>query len=167
MSSMFEYCVELTNIDLSSFDTSKVTDMGRTFKNTSNLTEIIFGEHFNTSNVTTMLEMFLGSNIKEIDLSNFDTSNVINMDGMFRQCNFSKLDLSNFNTSKLKSAKLMFQRNGNIDVIDLSNADFTNLTTSTGMFEGVPTSVNLKLKDTETNRNFMNTNFSSYHPTYI
>ena len=114
-----------------------------------------------------MLEMFLGSNIKEIDLSNFDTSNVINMDGMFRQCNFSKLDLSNFNTSKLKSAKLMFQRNGNIDVIDLSNADFTNLTTSTGMFEGVPTSVNLKLKDTETNRNFMNTNFSSYHPTYI
>ena len=167
MSSMFESCVELTNIDLSSFDTSKVTDMGRTFRYTSNLTEIVFGEHFNTSNVTTMLEMFLGSNIQEIDLSNFDTSNVINMDGMFRQCNFSKLDLSNFNTSKLKSAKLMFQRNGNIDVIDLSNADFTNLTTSTGMFEGVPTSVNLKLKDTETNRNFMNTNFSSYHPTYI
>ena len=167
MSSMFESCVELTNIDLSSFDTSKVTDMGRTFRYTSNLTEIVFGEHFNTSNVTTMLEMFLGSNIQEIDLSNFDTSNVINMDGMFRQCNFSKLDLSNFNTSKLKSAKLMFQRNGNIDVIDLSNADFTNLTTSTGMFEGVPTSVNLKLKDTETNRNFMNANFSSYHPTYI
>lgn len=79
---------------------------------------------------------------------------------------FSKLDLSNFNTSKLKSAKLC-SRNGNIDVIDLSNADFTNLTTSTGMFEGVPTSVNLKLKDTEANRNFMNTNFSSYHPTYI
>ena len=167
ISSMFEYCCELISINLSNFDTSKVTAMGRTFKNTSNLTEIIFGEHFNTSNVTTMFEMFLGSNIKEIDLSNFDTSNVINMDGMFRQCNFSKLDLSNFNTSKLKSAKLMFQRNGNIDVIDLSNADFTNLTTSTGMFEGVPTSVNLKLKDTETNRNFMNTNFSSYHPTYI
>ena len=167
ISSMFEYCCELISINLSNFDTSKVTAMGRTFKNTSNLTEIIFGEHFNTSNVTTMLEMFLGSNIKEIDLSNFDTSNVINMDGMFRQCNFSKLDLSNFNTSKLKSAKLMFQWNGNIDVIDLSNADFTNLTTSTGMFEGVPTSVNLKLKDTETNRNFMNTNFSSYHPTYI
>ena len=141
--------------------------MGRTFEYTSKLTEIIFGEHFNTSNVTTMLEMFLGSNIKEIDLSSFDTSNVMNMDGMFRQCNFSKLDLSNFNTSKLKSAKLMFQWNGNIDVIDLSNADFTNLTTSTGMFEGVPTSVNLKLKDTETNRNFMNNNFSSYNPTYI
>ena len=167
ISSMFQYCRELISINLSNFDTSKVTNMGRTFEYTSKLTEIIFGEHFNTSNVTTMLEMFLGSNIKEIDLSNFDTSNVINMDGMFRQCNFSKLDLSNFNTSKLKSAKLMFQWNGNIDVIDLSNADFTNLTTSTGMFEGVPTSVNLKLKDTETNRNFMNTNFSSYHPTYI
>ena len=167
ISSMFQYCRELISINLSNFDTSKVTNMGRTFEYTSKLTEIIFGEHFNTSNVTTMLEMFLGSNIKEIDLSSFDTSNVMNMDGMFRQCNFSKLDLSNFNTSKLKSAKLMFQRNGNIDVIDLSNADFTNLTTSTGMFEGVPTSVNLKLKDTETNRNFMNTNFSSYHPTYI
>ena len=167
ISSMFQYCRELISINLSNFDTSKVTNMGRTFEYTSKLTEIIFGEHFNTSNVTTMLEMFLGSNIKEIDLSNFDTSNVINMDGMFRQCNFSKLDLSNFNTSKLKSAKLMFQWNGNIDVIDLSNADFTNLTTSTGMFEGVPTSVNLKLKDTETNRNFMNTNFSSYNPTYI
>ena len=167
ISSMFQYCRELISINLSNFDTSKVTNMGRTFEYTSKLTEIIFGEHFNTSNVTTMLEMFLGSNIKEIDLSSFDTSNVMNMDGMFRQCNFSKLDLSNFNTSKLKSAKLMFQWNGNIDVIDLSNADFTNLTTSTGMFEGVPTSVNLKLKDTETNRNFMNNNFSSYNPTYI
>ena len=165
---MFASVSKITSLDLSSFNTSNVKNMNNMFARASKVSKLDISS-FDTSNVTNFSAMFYGmSGMTTIDLSNIDTSNATNLSAMFASCaNLKSIDLSKFNTSKLKSAKLMFQWNGNIDVIDLSNADFTNLTTSTGMFEGVPTSVNLKLKDTETNRNFMNNNFSSYNPTYI
>ena len=53
MSNMFSNCSSLTGIDLSSF---------------------------NTSNVTNMLQMFFAcTSLESLDLSNFDTSNVTNM----------------------------------------------------------------------------------------
>ncbi len=57
MNGMFNYCKKLTNLDVSKWDTSKVTNM-----------EIMFGEC---------------SNLIELDLSNWNTSKVTNMDGMF------------------------------------------------------------------------------------
>lgn len=119
-------------LDLSSLDTSNVTNMEGIFGNCYLLKTIIFGNKFNTSNVTNMNSMFYGCNsltsldlssfdtrnvtdmswmfcscyfLKEIEgLNNFDTSNVTNMDGIFTSCfHLTSLDLSSFNTFKVTS----------------------------------------------------------------
>ena len=81
MTSMF-YGSQATSIDVSSFDTSNVTDMYYMFLNVD-ATEIIGLTSFDTSNVTNMFAMFQNtSNLVELDLSSFDTSNVSDMSGM-------------------------------------------------------------------------------------
>ena len=76
---MFENCSSLTNLDLSSFDTSNVTDMYGMFDGCSSLTNLDLSG-FNTSNVTDMSHMFIGcSSLTNLDLSSFNTSNVTDM----------------------------------------------------------------------------------------
>ena len=76
----------LTTLDLSNFDTSKVTNMSGMFKGCRNLTNLDLSS-FNTSNVTDMSRMFnLCYGLTNLDLSNFDTSKVTNMSVMFCCC---------------------------------------------------------------------------------
>jgi len=70
---MFGGCSNLTNINLSSFDTKDVTNMSYMFGGCSNLTNINLSS-FDTKNVTNMSYMFGGcSNLTNINLSSFDT----------------------------------------------------------------------------------------------
>ena len=55
---MFEYCYGLTSLDLSNFDTSKVTSMNEMFYYCTNLTSITFGYYGDISNVTSYSYMF-------------------------------------------------------------------------------------------------------------
>ena len=76
---MFAFCVNLSDLDLSGFDTSKVTNMSNMFGGCANLTSL--------------------------DVSGFDTSNVIQMDDMFAACeSLTEVDLSNFDLSKVNSS---------------------------------------------------------------
>ena len=87
MRAMFENCSNLTSIDLSTFDTSKVNTMGSMFKNCTSLVSADLS-NFNTSRVIKMNGMFYRcKSISSLDLSNFDTSKVTNMDSMFCNCN--------------------------------------------------------------------------------
>ena len=56
--------------------------------------------NFDTSKVTNMSDMFRGCKAESIDLSSFDTSNVADMRAMFYLCEAQSLDLSSFDTSK-------------------------------------------------------------------
>ena len=83
MSSMFYWCNKLTIIDVSNFNTSKVTDMSSMFSNCHNLTSLDIS-NFDTSKVTDMSGMFSRcSGLTSLDLNKFDTSNVTRMDAMF------------------------------------------------------------------------------------
>ena len=83
MSYMFSGMSKLTSLNLSNFDTSKVTDMSWMFSHMTNLTTLNLSS-FNTSNVTNMMLMFFDMhNLITLDLSNFDTSNVTDMLQMF------------------------------------------------------------------------------------
>jgi surface protein len=74
---MFFVCKSLTTLDLSSFNTSNVTDMGYMFNDCESLTTL--------------------------DVSSFDTSNVTNMDVMFESCkSLTTLDLSSFDVSNVR-----------------------------------------------------------------
>ena len=66
MSLMFSSCFELTNLDLSSFDTNSVTNMRAMFKDSNKLTAIYVGTKWKIKEETNIDEMF----------SNCGTSNV-------------------------------------------------------------------------------------------
>ena len=70
MDAMFLKCDSLTNLDVSKFDTSKVTSMQQMFYECSSLTSLDL-RNFDTSNVTFMREMFGGcSKLTQITVSN-------------------------------------------------------------------------------------------------
>ncbi len=86
---------EFREIDLSSFNTGKVTDMSYMFGNT------LFNEldlsNFDTRNVTSMKSMFDSSKyLRKINMSGFDTHKVTDMSSMFANSGCHDLDLKNF-----------------------------------------------------------------------
>ena len=187
MGTMFGDCTSLKTLNLSNFDTSSVISFRETFYNCSSL-ESLNLSNFNTSSATNMSKMFAGcKNIKglnlssfntskvtnleymfhgcrsliSLNLSGFDTSNVTNMRGTFMYYGGESLDLSSFNTSKVTTTEAMFS-SSKIRNIDLSNADFSSLTNYNGMFY----SINVKMKDTTSNRALMD-NFPKCNATFI
>ena len=74
---MFNGCSYITEIDLSSFDSSNVINMTVMFRGCSKLSYINF-TNFDTSKVTEIGSMFREfPKLSSLDLSSFDTSNVI------------------------------------------------------------------------------------------
>ena len=114
-----------SDINLIFYDSPSLID--NFFKGCSNLTEIDLS-HFNTSKIKNMANMFSGcSSLYSINLSNIDTSNVINMNNMFSGCNsLNSLNLSNFNTSKLDNLNSMFYGCSSLNSLNLSNFKLTN-----------------------------------------
>src|SRR5574344_238285 len=102
MTSMFYECESLINVDVSNFNTSKVTNMGGLFYYCKSLTSLDVS-NFDTSYVTDMSQMFdYCTSLTSLDLSTFDTSKVANMSNMFDSCSsLTKLDVTNFNTSNV------------------------------------------------------------------
>lgn len=76
MGGMFYDCEKLPDLDLSKFDTSKVTNMISMFNDCSSLTNITFSNNFVTSIVDNMDYMFTGDkSLTTLDLSGFKFSN--------------------------------------------------------------------------------------------
>ena len=140
MNGIFSSCEKLTSLDVSKFDTSKIRNMGGMFSGCRSLTSLDLSK-FDTSNVTSMYKMFDGcSSLTSLDLSNFDTSQVTNMQSMFDSCiSLTSLDLSSFNTSEVTDMSRMFYSGHAeipvaLEVLDLRNATFENVTKYDGMF---------------------------------
>ena len=107
--SMFMDLENIIGIDLSHFDSSKVTNMISMFDGCSNLENIKFG-NINTSSVKDLTYLFYYcKSLKSIDLSNLDFSNVIKMDSMFEYCTgLENLNLSNLKTSSVETMTFFF-----------------------------------------------------------
>ena len=133
--SMFYWMSNLTSLDLSNFDTSKVTNMQGMFEHMSNLTTLNLS-NFNTSKVTDMNSMFHDMfKLTSLDLSNFDTSKVTDMGAMFYEMrNLTTINLSNFDTSRVTNMGNMFSYMTGITTLDLSNFDTSQVTNMYGMF---------------------------------
>ena len=133
--SMFYWMSNLTSLDLSNFDTSKVIDMKSMFYCMRILTTINLS-NFNTSKVTNMSSMFYDMySLTALDLSSFDTSQVTDMSDMFYNMrNLTTINLSNFNTSRVTNMGHMFSYMTGITTLDLSNFDTSKVTDMGGMF---------------------------------
>lgn len=124
MTSMFENCTSLKEIDLSNFETENVYSMNDMFMNCSSL-KTIDTSKFNTAKVKDMQFMFYNcSSLQTLDVSNFNTSNVTDMTNMFYNCKLLKnIDLTNFDTSKVTDFSRMFWGCSNFTTLNLSSFD--------------------------------------------
>ena len=96
-------------IDFNNLDTSNVTTMAEMFSSWSKLEDVNWGNNFSTSKVTDMNGMFDGcAQLTSLDLSKFDTSNVTDMSYMFSYCaGITVFDISNFDLTKVTNANGM------------------------------------------------------------
>ena len=138
MDNMFRSCTDLTSLDLSNFNTAKVTDMTNMFYGCNALTSLNLTS-FNTAEVTNMSNMFrLCLALTSLDLTNFNTAKVEDMSYMFKTCKaLTSLDLSNFNTANVKNMTEMFYNCPALTTIFVSDNFVTGQVTNSGnMFYG-------------------------------
>ena len=135
MRRMFDNCSSLTTLDLSGWDTSNVASMGSMFYHCNSLTSLDLS-NWDTSKVTDMYSMFDNcSSLTSLDLSNWDTSKVTDMSWMFYYCSsLTTLDVSYFDTSNVTDMDYMFRRCSKLTSLDLSNWDTSNVTKMGSMF---------------------------------
>ncbi len=136
---MFLNCINLTEVDLSGFDMSQITDMSSMFSGCSSLTSLDVSG-WDTSSVTNMERMFANdvfgpAALTNFDLSALDTSSVTNMSNMFNgQYNLTNLNVSGWDTSNVTNMEGMFANCKKLETLDLSSWNTNSVTTVRGMF---------------------------------
>ena len=134
---LFADCTLLKKVDLSNFNTEKVTNMNSMFNGCKLLNEINLA-NINTQNVTDMACFFRGcESLKNIDVSNFNTEKVTNMSGMFYECkSLELLKVSKFKTENVTNMGSMFRLCESLKNIDVSKFNTKNVTDMSCMFNG-------------------------------
>jgi len=143
---MFYHSVNnLTEVDLSNFDTSKCTTFSNMFYNCSSLKKLNL-KNLNTSQGKDFSNMFGNChNLAEIDVSSFDTSNATHINSMFyNMSKLESLDLENFNISKVTEIANIFSSCRNLKNLNISSFDFSNLPKIYYMMLRCPNLENLK-----------------------
>lgn len=80
-----------------------------------------------------------------------DTSQVTDMDFMFKGCSrLTNLDVSHFDTSQVTNIRAMFSQCNNLINLDFRNATFILVTVYDVIFNGVPSTIQVTVKDSET-----------------
>lgn len=136
MRSMFSSCTSLETLDLSSFNTEKVTNMVTMFENSKHLRSLKLPKGFIGSSVTNLNAMFRDcESLTELDLSGSNSENVKAMEEMFYGCKaLSKLDLTSFKTGQVTTMENMFCDCSTLETLDVSSFNTENVTTMLGMF---------------------------------
>lgn len=145
MTGMFFGCTGLTSLDVSNWNTSKVKKMDMTFAYIP-LTSLDLS-NLDVSSVTSMNAMFiLSMNLTSINMSNWDTSSVEDMNSMFTYCeNLTTIDMSGFNTSKVKDMAGMFSGCTSLKELNLSSFDTSNVESMQSMFAYCESLTNLDI----------------------
>lgn len=128
---------ELLASDLSTWDTSNITDISYMFAGKSTFNQDI--SRWDTSNVTTMTHMFYYASSFNQDLSGWDTSNVTDMSYTFYDAISFNGDVSTWNTANVRTMERMFQGAESFNQ-PVGNWNLANVTTIEGMFQGISSS---------------------------
>ena len=138
---MFNGMTNVTEIDTSNLDFSRVENALGMFVNCSNL-ESLDTASWDVSNMTNMQSLFYGCNkLEDIDVSNWDTSNVTNMRMVFFRCyeldNEILKGVENWDVSNVTNFYSMFKHARGLTNLDLSNWDTSSATTMSHMFANI------------------------------
>lgn len=151
---MFSSCTSLETLDLSSFNTEKVTNMVTMFENSKLLRSLKLPKGFIGSSVTNLNATFKGcERLTELDLSGSNSENVTNMSEMFYGCKaLSKLDLTSFKTGQVTTMEKMFCDCSTLETLDVSSFNTENVTTMLGMFNNCSSLRSLDLSSFNTRK---------------
>lgn len=146
---MFDRCMALAYVDVSTWDTKNVTSMMTTFQGCLQL-ETLDLSGWDVGNVQTMQSMFLSAEafgpmkLKSIgDVSGWDVSKVTSFKTMFQLCtNLEALDLSKWDVSNATDMSKMFMASLSFGgmklstIGNLSNWNVSNVQNMSGLFYG-------------------------------
>ena len=119
------------NQDISSWDTSNVTTMYQMFFNTSLFNQDI--GNWDTSSVTNMSSMFRNNSVFNQDIGDWDVSNVTYMSSMFNNNSAFNQDIGNWTTSSVTDMSYMFNNNSAFNQ-DIGDWDVSNVINMNSMF---------------------------------
>ena len=116
---------------------AKPTSTKKWFKDFRYLKTITGLDLLNTSEVTSMREMFAHcDSLRDMSVSTFDTQNVSDFSYMFAGCGrLRKVDVSHFNTSNATNMSHMFEGCKRLVAIKVDNFDTRNVTNMSHMFD--------------------------------
>lgn len=161
--SMLYHCEQLTSIEATNLDTSKVTNMTLFFDGCTSLTSVD-ASGWEMGNVTNISQMFNGcaalaalnvsewnvgnvlrmnytfgqcQSLQEIDVSRWNVGNVVNMGGTFANCSqLTALDVANWNTARVTDMSSMFYGCSALQRIDTTGWNTAKVTNMNQMFYG-------------------------------
>ena len=150
---LFESCVNILEIDLSRFDTSRVTSMASMFYDCRKLVYINF-DNFNTSSVTNMAMMFKYCDLlTELNLEMFRTPKLKSMDSMFYESySIYMLDLTSFDTSQVTNMECLFYGMESLLYIDLTKMNTSNVINMKLLFGSCAAIIYLNLSTLDTSK---------------
>ena len=131
------YYLDFSELDLSLFNASLVTNMSYMFEGVKS-ENVILGDNFDTSNVTNMYGMFSWSQFNSYDfINNLDYSNVENLYDFF-YCASAETDieLKNINFEKVSNMSYMFAES-KFNNIKFTNVEAPNLSNVYMLFKRV------------------------------
>ena len=148
MYAMFNNNQEITKMDLSKFDTSKVQSFGGIFYNCYRLKELNLSNWvLNGSLGGNFISILMGgtnSFLEKIEMKNADFGT--SMDATFYNLtNLKELNLDNANTSKVTSMSSTFANDSQIKELDLSSFNTNNVTNMDGTFANMNSLTKLTL----------------------
>ena len=153
MNSMFYGAEGLMNLDIGKWDTSKVTNMENMFFVAEGLTNLDIGK-WNTSKVTDMTGMFSrASALTNLDIGKWDTRQVTKMRYMFNGAySLTNLDIGKWDTSKVTDMTGMFSVASRLTNLDIGKWDTSKVTHMNSMFSGARSLTNLDIGKWDTSQ---------------
>jgi surface protein len=160
LDNVFYGCSNLTELNVSNWDTSNVTNFNLFANGCTNLQSLDVS-NWDTSNVTNFPGFALGcTNLQSLDVSNWDTSNVTNFTGFANNCtNLQSLDVSNWDTSNVTNFTQFALGCTNLQSLDVSNWDTSNVTSFIAFVLGCTNLQNLDVSNWDTSNV---TNFTQF-----
>lgn len=141
---------------------NNVTNTNYIFKNNTYVKKLDVSG-FNTSNFVNFIEIFSSCQFltEIVGINNWNVSNAQRFTSLFENCaRLERIDLSNWEAPSLNTTSRMFVMCSQLKFIDVRKLNFTNVTSYSNMFNGVPSDCLIIVKD-QVNKDWFASKFSS------
>ena len=168
MESVFKGCNYLTGLDLSRWNTKEVTTMKEMFYNCASLSGTLDFSSWDINNVERMAAMFTGCGVDEIIMPGSNTK-LQSIGGLLQGCTAKRVNISGIDASNLIDLSFMFHNEAETEFLDMSNFDFSNVTTYNYFIRGKAFSpdIIIKVKDNTAKQFFMDRRSSLTNENFV